>query len=389
VRTPDGSVWTKAPLGYDFWQSYLDVFDSANVVARASEASSVPPDWKRADGERVSFSALPYYVGPWQYLQRAAQVRHASAMAVDKLDAVILRTPGVLSCCVASLLNKTGHPYGVTVVGDPYEVFSPGAMQHPLRRLLRWHFSRHVRRQCTNACACSYVTEKTLQLRYPPAETAFSTHYSSVQLAETDICHFPRPLRQRSHEFTVVTVGTLAQLYKAPDVLIDAVALCVRDGLNLRLVVIGDGRHRAELESRAAAAGLGARIEFSGQLPPGKAVRTQLDKADLFVLPSRTDGLPRAMIEAMARGLPCIGSTVGGIPELLPREDLVPPDNVAALARKICEVVRAPDRMACMSSRNLEKAKQYQERILRGRRIAFCRHVKESTATWLSAKAAA
>ena len=89
------------------------------------------------------------------------------------------------------------------------------------------------------------------------------------------------------------------------------------------------------------------------------------------------------MVEAMARGLPCIGSTVGGIPELLPSEDLVPPGDVEALAGKIREVVSDPQRMARMSARNLHKAKEYREEVLGKRRSDFYRHVKEKTEAWL------
>ena len=155
---------------------------------------------------------------------------------------------------------------------------------------------------------------------------------------------------------------------QAPDVLIDAVGECANHGLDLRLTVVGDGKHRAELESRVARLGLGNRVCFRGRLPAGEAICDELDRADLFALPSRTEGLPRAMIEAMARGLPCIGSTVGGIPELLPPEDLVPPNDSSALARKIAEVVADRRRMARMSARNLEAVRDYREETLRNRR---------------------
>jgi glycosyltransferase involved in cell wall biosynthesis len=89
------------------------------------------------------------------------------------------------------------------------------------------------------------------------------------------------------------------------------------------------------------------------------------------------------MIEAMARGLPCIGSTVGGFPELLPDEDMVLPGDVAALASKIREVVADPERMARMSARNLEKARQYEDECLRKRRIEFYRYVQATTELWL------
>lgn len=91
------------------------------------------------------------------------------------------------------------------------------------------------------------------------------------------------------------------------------------------------------------------------------------------------------MIEAMALGLPCIGSTAGGIPELLPPEDMVPPNDAQALAMKIREVVSDPERMTRMSARNLEKAKGYHEDILRERRNKFYQYVKERTTEWKNA----
>ncbi|MCZ7545986.1 MAG: glycosyltransferase family 4 protein [Anaerolineae bacterium] len=165
--------------------------------------------------------------------------------------------------------------------------------------------------------------------------------------------------------------------------LIDAVGACVRQGVNLSLVVVGDGKHRPELEARARASGLDGRAQFLGQLPAGAPVRAQLDRADLFVLPSRQEGLPRAMLEAMARALPCIGSTVGGIPELLPHEDMTPPNDADALAHRIREAATNPQRMAQMSARDLHKAQDYREDVLRARRIQFYRYVQERTEAWL------
>jgi glycosyltransferase involved in cell wall biosynthesis len=140
------------------------------------------------------------------------------------------------------------------------------------------------------------------------------------------------------------------------------------------------------LEVKAHALGLNKKVRFLGELTAGDRVRAQLDTADLFVLPSRTEGLPRAMIEAMARALPCIGSTVGGIPELLPREDLIPPNDPHALARKIREVVTNPERMTQMSARNLEKAKEYRDDILNERRTEFYRYLRDKTQEWLKAQ---
>src|SRR5205814_1087186 len=141
-----------------------------------------------------------------------------------------------------------------------------------------------------------YVTGGALQRRYPCP--AYSVGVSDVQLPPDALASAPRQPR-RGGELRLVTVGSLEQLYKAPDVMIDAVAECVRVGTEVRLVIVGDGKYRPELEARARSRGVADRVEFRGQLPAGRAVRDELDSADVFLLPSRTEGLPRALIEAM------------------------------------------------------------------------------------------
>ena len=136
------------------------------------------------------------------------------------------------------------------------------------------------------------------------------------------------------------------------------------------------------MEGLARRFGVDRHVRFWGQLPPGQAIYEFLDRIDLFVMPSRQEGLPRAMLEAMARGCPCIGSHVGGIPELLAADDMVAPDDAKALAAKIAEVARNPERMIRMAQRNLEKAKEYHTEILRVRRTAFYRYVRERTEEW-------
>ena len=381
-RTPDGAVWTQTAYGYRFLREhFLKTFDAVRIVSRVQDVEKLDGDWNRVDGPGVSLHGLPYYIGPLGYARNARKVARAARGAVGPTDAVILRVPSQIATNLEPLL-RGGRPYGVQVVGDPYDVFAPGTIRHPLRPFFRWWFTRNLRRQCRNAAAAAYVTERTLQRRYPCP--AFSTYFSDVELSGDAIVGAPRAPTPGQKAFTLVTIGSLSQLYKAPDVLIDAVAEGVRQGLDLRLVLVGDGRYRAEMEGRARAAGLGERAVFRGQLPSGEAVRAELDAADVFVLPSRTEGLPRAVIEAMARGMPCIGSAVGGIPELLEERDLVPPDDAGALARRIREVVTDPVRMREMAARNLAKAGEYRDEVLRGRRDAYYSRLREVTEYWAS-----
>jgi glycosyltransferase involved in cell wall biosynthesis len=174
-------------------------------------------------------------------------------------------------------------------------------------------------------------------------------------------------------------------LCKAQDILIKACALCVQRGVDLGLILIGDGKMRKNLETLVEKTGMSRRTSFAGQLSGTDQITQALDRADLFVLPSRTEGLPRAMIEAMARGLPCIGSDVGGIPELISSDCLVPPDDAPALAAKICEVLADRPRMARMSQENIDRVADYSEDVLRGRREVFYRHLASESVKWGSA----
>lgn len=88
------------------------------------------------------------------------------------------------------------------------------------------------------------------------------------------------------------------------------------------------------------------------------------------------------MIEAMARGLACIGSSVGGIPELLPQEDLVPAGDAYALAHKIEDTMRDCDRMNRMAERNLSRARDYHDFKVNARRVEFLRVLRNLTEAW-------
>jgi glycosyltransferase involved in cell wall biosynthesis len=172
----------------------------------------------------------------------------------------------------------------------------------------------------------------------------------------------------------------LQSLYKGPDVLVEAVGLCKAQGIPVRVRFIGSGEQIRLLQSRCLQLGIDQQVEFVGNVTAGGPVRQELDEADLFVLPSRAEGVPRAMLEAMARALPCLGSAIGGIPELLHQEDLVSPDNPVALAKAIAQVFNHPAKLQRMSVRNLLKAASYSTEILSNRRLDFYRQVKELTA---------
>ena len=385
-RTPDGACWTQTVFDRSFWSRYLDVFDGVRVLARVRHVPQPPSGWRRVDGERIIIVPVPYYHGALQYLARRHRVVAAVRTAAAKADAVVLRVPAVFAPMLHSQLIGERRPYAVEVVGDPEQIFAPGAIAHPLRPVVRRLLARQQRIQCLGAAAAGYVTRGVLQRIYPPAATALSTNYSSIELDPAAFASEPRTTSGASGAPRIVAVGSLEQLYKGPDVLIEAVSRLLARGVDVCMVWLGDGALRRMLEHKVSALRLERRIRFAGELLPGGPVRDELDRADLFVMTSRSEGLPRAMIEAMARALPCIGTHVGGIPELLTPEDMVAPGDPAALAEAIARVLGDPARMARMSARNLERAAEYRADVLRARRIALYLYLRERTAAWAQAK---
>ena len=373
-QTPDGRVWTDGAVHYRHWTSYLATFDGVNVIARVRQVAEAPANYQLADGPQVSFSPVPYYLGPWQYLRSIRSITRAVRAAVAKDDAVILTIPGQIASCLAPALR--GRRYAVQVIGDPHDVFAPGVVQHPLRPLLRWWCTRRQRMQTQHADAALYVTQQSLQSRYPCSSHAVGI--SDVDLPPEAFVAEPRSFSGRN-TWRLISVGSMAQMYKGYDVLIGALAMLVDRGLDVRLTLIGDGKFREQLESQAASLRLSERVTFLGQLPAGEAIRRELDQADLFVLPSRTEGLPRALVEAMARGLPCIASRVGGIPELLPDENLVAAGDVEALASALRSALANPAKLDEMSRRNLTTSHAYRAEALEQRRSTFFERVAART----------
>lgn len=375
-----GTVYSRNNYDYNlFAQRYLTVFEQVDILARLARDTSGAWRGPATEGPGVHVVSLGNWTGPLALASKLPAVQRRISAAVNKRSAVIMIAPGMVGTLGYPLLRMRRYPYGIEVVGDPFDAFAPGVSRHPMRSAIRSFTSRVLRLQCANAVSATYVTERYLQQRYPPNPRAFSTNSSDVAMVFVDALPAVDP---DATAFTIVHVGTMSQSYKAQDIIIQALARCVKQGIDVRLALVGDGQQRAELAMLAKACGVVDRVTFCGQLPPGVAVRQELDRADLFVMPSRTEGLPRAMLEAMARGLPCIGTRVGGIPELLDEEQLVPVDDIEALAQKIQALLNDPPRRMALAARNLAVAMQYRPKIMQARREAFYTDLKDKTVIW-------
>jgi glycosyltransferase involved in cell wall biosynthesis len=145
---------------------------------------------------------------------------------------------------------------------------------------------------------------------------------------------------------------------KGHDVLLDALAKVREKGLDFVVAIAGEGSRRDALEHRARDLGLGARVRFLGQV---EHVGALLLAADTVIVPSRWEGLPLTLLEAMARARPVVASAVGGIPEAV--EDgvsgrLVPPGDPLKLAAALEDLHGKPDLARQLGAHAAERVRQ-------------------------------
>jgi glycosyltransferase involved in cell wall biosynthesis len=172
------------------------------------------------------------------------------------------------------------------------------------------------------------------------------TVYNGIQPAEAPV-RLPDPASARQRIFTTANVRPI----KGLDTLIRALARVAPEFPGVSLTVAGAKLNRgycSQLKALLAELDLSSRVRFLGALPQ-RLIFGHLAESDLFCLPSRSEGFSNALLEAMAAGVPCIATAVGGNPEVIRHGHsgwLVPPDDPGRLAEQILAAFRHPAQSA-------------------------------------------
>ena len=151
----------------------------------------------------------------------------------------------------------------------------------------------------------------------------------------------------------ILYVGWLAPT-KGLGELMDAFLPLARQDERLQAICIGDGPMRAEMERRAAEAGLSARLIFPGARP-SQEIGRWLAACDIFCLPSWAEGCPNVVVEALACGRPVVSTQVGGIPELVDSPEkglLVPARDAGLLTEALGRALSQPWDEAAIAARS-------------------------------------
>ena len=238
-----------------------------------------------------------------------------------------------------------GVPYVVSLRGGDV----PGFFRNELvfaHRLSGWLIRRIWKRSRAVVANCDSL-----------ARLAEAAGADTVQVipngVDGDVFSPERRSRPRGGTANILFVGRLAG-QKGVDVLLHALA---QTSAQARLLVAGDGPCLEDLKDLAEKLGIRDQVEFLGWVERESLPGIYAD-ADILALPSRDEGMPNVVLEAMASGLPVVAASVGGTPELVVDGEtglLVAPDDVRALASALETLVSSPEKAMAMGRAGRER----------------------------------
>lgn len=380
-RCKDGTIWCDTAMnGYDFWKRYLLAFDEVKVVSRVLSVDNIDETrYLRADGKGVQVVDLPYLRGMKEYIVNYSDLRKEIIKAIKNENCAIFRLPSVVSSMALDFFKKTRKAYSIEVVADPMDAYRSNFIAQK-------YYTRKLKNACLEANGVAYVTERYLQQRYPSYATLnkeddyhFSTYYSSIDLDES---YFGKPRKYDIYNGKHLITHVAAQMNndnKGHTTLLEVIKQLTARHIPVELICIGDGDRRGYYERMAEEFGISKLVHFVGFLASKEQIRQTLLKSDLFLFPTKAEGLPRVVIEAMAVGLPCLSTPVNGIPELLENKYLFDPLDVDGFVQKIIDLFQNPKEMEEMSLQNIMKARNYAIDHLSARRGEFYTKLKMLT----------
>lgn len=295
---------------------------------------------------------------PWSGVRALPRLIGRAWSLIGQHRVVVVYLPGVVGVVAGVLARLRRRSLVAVVVGNAAESLSSDVVPGWRGAAARWVLHRGSGWLTSRAAVVRYVTSRALQRVYPAGARARTVAASDVSLPETQ----REPRGRPAGPVRVLTVASMDQPYKGVPDLVDAVGRVRRAGGDITLRIAGTGRLLAEIERRA---GAGGAVEFLGHLS-GDALQDAYAGADAFALASWTEGMPRALVEAMAHGLPAVATDVGGVSEILGEPWVRRPRDVDDLATGLSALVSPDLDWHQVSAENLARAARLQHAAVAG-----------------------
>lgn len=362
----DGKLYTKLAFPYAYWCDYLNYFDQVTVVARVKKVDELTHDMVRVDGENVYYENLVYFRGMKEFLLKSPFIIAAIFKVALKHKYFLLRSGNSTNFLWLFLfiLNK---PYLREYPGNVKEGMIGVIGEKLWVRILANILDGLARFQGKFSKANSFVSQYCKEL-YSSKRPSFV--FSSFKFSEINCKKLNYKIENK---VKIVSLGRL-EGEKGHASLLQAIHLL--NEKNIEVHLIGDGGQRLTLESLAKE--LQINVIFHGALTDRDRIFSILQQSDIYIIPSLTEGMPRSLLEAMAIGLPCIGSTAGGIPEVLSEDVTYEPSKSEELAKLIEQFCNSQELRELNGLKNLEfVSREYGEIKLMEQKKSFWSKVYE------------
>ena len=381
IEDKNGNILSDGVVDYNYLKRYLSIFEEVNVCARINKEPSDKDlnSYKlMVSGKNVTFTYLPWAISSKELLLNFFKFKKIFRNAVEEYDKVIIRAPSLISLFLYNEISSD-KKWGIEFVMGANCILSE---KNWLRKIVNKYLDKRAKKMCLKANGVAYVTEKMLQSKYPSYSLKykknhnyFDTHYSSIDLLPDDF--FEKKQNTIPKRKKIIHVGSMQNERKGQKILIDITKKIIDDGYDIETIFIGDGIKKGDLINYTNEINIANKVKFLGNISNRSKVMQELRKADIFVLPSSSEGLPRSIIEAMANSLPCVASNVDGIPELLDDEYLSEYDDVNRFVQIIERFLNDDDLIRSVGRKNYLKAKKYSYDVVSKRRKEFYKKIKE------------
>jgi len=355
-------LYSRGGLSRKILERYIGNSNHLTLATRELKNGDASSMTLLSDGD-VSFVSLPNLSSPniFNYIQAYKKLYPK----IKESDFLIVRLPsfiGILGLFLAKDKNVI-----IELVGCPWDsLWNYKSIKGKIIAPIQWGLTKYFVKRANHVI---YVTSKFLQKRYP-TEAKNSVGCSDVEIdLEKDILEKRLSYISSFKEKDMIKIGmigNLEALYKGFDTAIKAMSMLDSKYI---LEIVGGGDSKA-IDKLISHYKLNNRVKVIGTLSHPDGINEWLDQVDIFIQPSRLEGLPRALVEALSRGCACIGSNVGGIPELLKPENIINKNDFVMLSRLI-KNISSKDKLIKEATYSISKAKEFDKDILEERRVKF------------------
>ncbi|KAF3299906.1 glycosyltransferase family 4 protein [Aerococcus urinaeequi] len=365
-------------LNDETFKRYFNIADELTIMMRVKKFTNEMEknNFSQLTLENLKIIEVPDISNIKGQLFRKKETTTIIKKEMIECDYVVVRLPSFLGMLSYDIARKLKKPCLVELVGSPWDAY----WNHSLKgKIIAPYITVQTKSRVRDAKHVVYVTNDFLQKGYP-------THGKSVGVSDVMLTNFEQPtIDNRISKILeynpekIYTLGTTAAInvkYKGQEYVIKALGKLKKEGIkNFEYQLVGGGNSEY-LYDVAKKNDIAENVKFLGALKHSE-VFEWLDNIDIYIQPSKQEGLPRAVVEAMSRGLPIIGSDAGGTPELIEKEWIVRAGSDTEIYDLLKNIYKKD--LLAQARVNYDKSMEFEESILTDRRNRFYEDFKNST----------